>query len=214
MLPFLAGLAPFAPIIGGAIGALGALFAPKPKTGLDLGKLRADAEANGFNPLTIIRGGGLGSYGRVTDNRVSNALMTFGSGVANFQYDPYGEAKSLSELALAKAQIQSYSRQGRAPADMSFSTPKAEGTANKMGEPYTFFGMEIERSPWFSPAQVVEDQHGDLAGSGWGFLTIPADAAWNVGKWWGSLPTAAEAGVRGGNMGRRPLNITVRGGAN
>ena len=61
VLPFLAALAPFAPLIGGAIGAVGQLMAPKPKASagsIDLKGLRRDAEEAGFNPLTIIRGGG------------------------------------------------------------------------------------------------------------------------------------------------------------
>lgn len=132
VLPLLGAIAPFAPIIGGAIGALGSWFAPKPKAGLDLGQLRKDAEKNGFNPLTVLRAAG-GSYGRVSDTRVSDALMTFGSGVANFQYDPYGEAKSLAELRLAEAQIASYAEQGKAPANLSFSTPSASGVATGVG---------------------------------------------------------------------------------
>lgn len=119
VLPFLAAIAPFASIIGGAIGAVGSLMAPKPKTGIDLGQLRRDAEENGFNPLTILRSGAAASYGHVADTRFSNAMQTFGSGVAQWQYDPYGEAKSIAELNLAKAQIGHYAKLGAAPANLS-----------------------------------------------------------------------------------------------
>lgn len=221
VLPFLAAAAPFAPLIGGAISAIGNLFAPKPKAqkitnSIDLDKLRDDAEAAGFNPLTIIRGGGLAGYGvqdipASPDMRLSNAFQAFGSGVAQWQFDPYGEAKSIMELRRMDAEIASYASRGAVPPNQSFDVPTARG-AGAGGKPYTFFGLDVQPSPWFSPAEVVEAQHGDVASSVWGMLTIPADIAYNVGNWWQKLPTAAEAMPH--KFKKEVLDITVRGGAN
>lgn len=197
VLPFLAALAPFAPIVGGLIGAAGALMAPKPKpvtntvsNSIDLVRLRDDAEKAGFNPLTIIRGGGLAGYGTsvstgsaAADTRLSDALQTFGSGVAQWQYDPYGEAKSLSELALAKAQIQAFARDGSAPANLSLGgVPSASGSLPGAGSGATgwrFLGVDVAGNPITSDAQVAENRHGDLVGSIWGVGTLVSD----IGKW-------------------------------
>lgn len=223
VLPFLTAIAPFAPLIGGAISAVGSLFAPKPKpqtitNTIDIKRLRDDAEAAGFNPLTIIRGGGLAGYGSQhlpagPDTRFSDALMTFGSAVSEWQYDPYGQQRSLAELRLAEAQIAELGRRG-APSNMSFQTPKA------VGDPYTVFGVDWQRSPAFSDAQIIEDRHGDLAGSVYGFLSIPADVIHTSWQALTNLPGWREGVERGrqrrlawggdGNIGG--IDITIGGG--
>lgn len=227
VLPFLTAIAPFAPLIGGAISAVGALMAPKPKpqtitNTIDIQKLRDDAEAAGFNPLTIIRGGGLAGYGSqhlpaAADTRFSDALMTFGSGVSQWQYDPYGQRRSQVEIELAEAQIAELGRRGTAPSNLSFQTPKA------VGDPYTVFGIDWQPSPWFSNAQEIEDRHGDLAGSIYGFMSIPADVLHTGWQALTSSPGWKEAVERGrqrreawgGNgMGVNPggVTITIPGG--
>lgn len=225
MVPFLAALAPFAPLIGGAIGAIGSLLAPKPEpttttSTIDLKRLRSDAEAAGFNPLTIIRGGGLAGYGSQTtsaapDMRLSNAFMTFGSAVSQWSYDPNAGRRGALEMALMEAQIADFGRRS-APANMSFQTPKAV-TA---GDDYTVFGVNWKRSPWFSNAQEIEDRHGDIAGSVYGIATLPADMIYTG---WANGGAAAWNNVLGGIRDyvaneewkpiRKPVEITVRGGA-
>lgn len=170
----------FLPLIGAGISALGSLFAPKPKpqtvtNSIDLAKLRADAEANGFNPLTIIRGGGLAGYGvqnipAAADTRLSDALMTFGSGLANFSYDPYGEAKSVAELRLAEAQIKAYGREG-VSANMFGQTPKASGVSG-----FKFWGGEWNPNPNTSDAQDGEARYGELGELLFGLGAMGADA--------------------------------------
>jgi len=178
MLPFLAA---FAPIIGGAIGALGALLAPKPEpqtvtNSIDLKRLRSDAEASGFNPLTIIRGGGLSGYSsQVTsaapDMRLSNAFQAFGSGVANFSYDPFSAAKSRTELRLMEAQIKSYGRSG-APSNMSFGTPKAKITGPAVLR--NAWGGVFETGPG-SPAADVQQEYGEMIGDIYGIERYASD---------------------------------------
>lgn len=216
MLPLLGAIAPFAPIIGGAIGALGSLLAPKPKTGLDLKQLRKDAEKAGFNPLTVLRSGAAGSYGHVADNRLSYALQTFGSGVANFNYDPYGQAKSLAEIRLAEAQIAELGRRG-APANMSLDVPSSAGTNNiRMG------GFDFGTSPDWADAQVIEDRYGDVASWGYGIGVMAGDLAHNLG-FKGDKAAAAIAGGWDGFLDgavdfarfldQRKVQLTARKGA-
>lgn len=192
VLPLLAAIAPFAGLIGGAVSAVGALMAPKPEptvqtNSIDLKRLRADAESSGFNPLTIIRGGGLSGYGRsemsaAPDMRLSNAFQTFGTAVANWQYDPYGAQRSRTELRLMEAQIGDFARRGAAPSGMSFQTPKAKLTGPQTGvwgnTDLRFGGnpWKSSRSSW-SPAQAMEDEYGDVVSWGYGLIKLAADAA-------------------------------------
>ena len=176
VLPLLAAIAPFAGLIGGAISAVGALMAPAPKptvqtNSIDLKRLRADAEASGFNPLTIIRGGGLSGYGRsemsaAPDMRLSSAFQSFGTAVANWSFDPYGAERSRTELRLMEAQIGDFARRGSAPSGMSFRVPKAELTGptvlnNADGTPFAL-------GPG-SPAAEVQNEYGEGVGDlfGW-----------------------------------------------
>lgn len=228
VLPLLAAIAPFAPLISGAISGLGSLLAPKPKpqtqtvsNSIDLARLRADAEANGFNPLGIIRAGGLAGYGTSTetlsaapDMRLSNALSSFGSGFASWQYDPYGEAKSLAELALAKAQIKSYAATG-APSGLSLQTPKSSGTFSGPVSDYVLAGFNIKGDPNWSDAQVLEDRHGDIVSSVYGLLTLGADSMKAVGFKGDKLVSDLAAGTLdfARYLDKRKVSLSARQGA-
>jgi hypothetical protein len=151
--------------------------------------------------------------------RLSNALSTFGSGVAQWSYDPYGQAKSQAELKLANAQIASYARAGRAPGNLSLGgTPKATGG----GTDWTAFGVEFKANPWFSDAQVAETRHGELVDWAWGFATLPGDVFY-TGKLaleglerdlrTKPIKTPWDGMLSGGNSKHSgPVEITVRGG--
>ena len=193
VLPLLAAIAPFAGLIGGAISAVGALMAPKPEptvqtNSIDLAKLRADAEASGFNPLTIIRGGGLSGYGRsemsaAPDMRLSTAFQHFGTAVANWQFDPYGAQRSRTELRLMEAQIGDFARRGSVPSGMSFRTPKAEVAGDFGNEDIRIGGQVIRssRSSW-SPASAIQDEYGELAEWLYSLPKMAADA-WDDRVW-------------------------------
>lgn len=215
------------PLIGTAISAVGSLFAPKPKatttkSSIDLIKLRTDAEAAGFNPLTIIRGGGLAGYGVSTtsapaDYRVSNAFSIVGQGLANFSFDPYADKRRELEFALAEAQLRNYAMQEKR---MTFGSPASSsaGSVTATGENvtnYTLGGVPIFADTGWSDAEVIEARHGDLAGSIYGFFTTTADTVKNVvmgTKGWYPDVMSQLAGVFGVKAKPEVLEIMVRGG--
>lgn len=184
VLPLLAALAPA--FLGGAIAGIGALIAPKPEptvqtNSIDLKRLRADAEAAGFNPLTIIRGGGLSGFSRsemsaAPDMRLSNAFSAFGGAIAGASWDPYGAARSKTELRLMEAQIADFARRGSAPSGMSFSTPKAKVTGDS-AILRTTDGRAWTTGPG-SPAGDVQQEYGELAGDLYGIERYLVDG-WN-----------------------------------
>ena len=200
MLPFLAAMAPFAPLIGAGIGALGALLAPKPAPqiiretssfsgGIDFEQFRIDAEAAGFNPIGAMRAGGLSGYAfgtgsstthmpALADNRLSNALQIFGSGVSQWTYDPLAARRSEVELKLAEATLQHFSKTG-APGNMSLGVPgfTAPGTVYQASP----FGMDPMLVANPNMAADAEDHFGEIG-----------DIIYGVGNWIDSVTQAWE----------------------
>lgn len=184
VLPFLAALAPFAPLIGGAIGAVGSFLSaqeankPKTQTGsIDLMRLRADAEAAGFNPLTIIRGGGLAGYANTTFSGggfspFGEALSTFGSGVAAWQYDPYSQQRQAMEFKLAQAQLDNLNASTAALGSRNVFGGGVLSSKPKPASPGTvlqFAGVPFDPPPGWSPSSDVTDQLGEP----WEWLYAP-----------------------------------------
>lgn len=197
VLPFLSAIAPFAPLIGGVVSGLGQLFAPKPKAqtvtnSIDLKKLRADAEEAGFNPLTIIRGGGLAGYGSQTipagpDMRLSNAFQTFGSALA--QWDPFGVERSRLEVATMERDLRSLRRVGVSSNLSIGGVPVARGVTDATSP--RMFGWNIPVDTGFSDAELYEQRWGELGGSVMGVVNLGADlvkaSGFNASPGWAPL---------------------------
>lgn len=184
MLPFLAA---FAPLIGGAISAVGKLLEPKPPPNVttstvDLAKLRADAEAAGFNPLTIIRNGGMGGFTTTRGpdmswNPVGEALGTFGASFANWSYDP---VRSGLENDLLRKQIKSFDLPSQVSTGGSILSSGGSWADQAKGGP-RFAGFDVKKSPAWSDAQVNEDRYGDIVDSIGGIFILAADT-WETVK--------------------------------
>lgn len=185
MVPFLAALAPFAPLIGGAIAGIGALFQPKPEpqvvtNEVDLGKLRKSAQDNGFNPLTVIRNGGMAGFTttrhpNLSWNPIGDALTAFGTGVMNFSYNPKREAL---ENTLLEKQIKSYDlpKSGyRTSVSASPTRSTSGGSWNTAATKPRFFGVDWLEDTNFSSAQINEDRYGDFVDSVGGVVILGAD---------------------------------------
>jgi len=83
--------------IGGTVlSVVGGL--KKKKTGLDLGQMRKDAEANGVNFLTLLRNTGGAGYGRAQD---PNAAAAFGAGLTSI--GQIGQASQLHDMDMSEA---------------------------------------------------------------------------------------------------------------
>lgn len=195
VLPFLAAAAAWAPVIGAGITAIGSLMRPAPTeqkitNSIDLKKLRSDAEEAGFNPLAIIRGGGLAGYGTQVipagpDTRFSDAFMAFGSGVANF--DPHGSYRGAAEMSRMETVIGRMGQSG-APSNLSFETPKSFGGAP--GVLRTASGAPLVTGPG-SPAQDMETDYGEAVGDVYGVWRWFSDV--HRRNWRGEIPVSWDA---------------------
>ena len=100
------------PLIGGAISAVGKLFGGGSKTTrnrVDYARMRRDAEAAGFNPLTALRNGGSAGYA-VTHHPSLSAANVFGEALSSFggfiaDYDASANERASAEMELLNAQL-------------------------------------------------------------------------------------------------------------
>lgn len=148
LMPLLAGFATWAPVIGTAVSAVGGLInagaqrdhemsiaeaQSKPQVTThtaDLAKLRADAEANGFNALTVLRAGGLSAYGSTTSPplmaRATSPTSPVGqlfSGIGA-TFGAFTEVqRNKTEYDLAQAQIRNYDADSKLKSQM-YRTPQ------------------------------------------------------------------------------------------
>ena len=94
-----------------AVGGIASLFGGKKKTEnrVNYRQMVADAEAAGFNPLTVLRNGGAAGYMQTAHPALSSGEVIGGamSQVGNFlaDFDPYADQKKEQEARLVEAQI-------------------------------------------------------------------------------------------------------------
>lgn len=182
MLPFLAAIAPFAPLIGGAVSAVSSLFrSDKQETTttntIDFVQMRADAEKAGFNPLAVLRAGAAAGYGTTRTigpalsfgDRMADAGSIFGSAVASWSYDPNANARWELEQKLGHAQIKAWANTGTKGYGQSLDVPSL--TAPKtvtVKHPWASDGWVVEQPEL---ADTVQLHYGDAAEE---FFGIPA----------------------------------------
>lgn len=231
VLPLLGAIAPFAPLIGGAIGALGQMFAPKPKpttTKLNLVEMRAEAERAGFNPLAVLRSGaamGFSTGSAPPDMRFSNALGVFGNAVSQWQYDPVGTSlthqRADVELQLAKRMLADWGKVG-APANMSFKTPRVSGVSpnltTKIALPFNLPSMTVANPELAEQAQTHFGEPLEWVFGVGNFIdSLAMSVTGHNPRTWKApgSPLAGETHAQFmQRMRKQPLHIEVRGGAN
>lgn len=176
VLPFLAAAAPFAPLIGAAVSAIGGLFSSgDSKNRVDYKQMVKDAEEAGFNPLTVLRNGGSAGYQQTHAPALSafgGALQTMGQGIAAVQWDPQADVRAKAEFDLVQAQIanlnadtQTRSRSFNVPTYQGSTTAKTDGPW-QMAEPAGVVGVRmggfsLTPDTGWSNAQEVEDRMGE-----------------------------------------------------
>lgn len=216
LAPLLAGLATWAPVIGTAVSAVGGLMSagarrdhelsiaeaqskPQVTTNtVDLAKMRADAEANGFNPLTVLRAGGMAGYGVQTSPALMARPTSPTSPVGEFlggiggMFGAFQEVRrNENEHSLVQAQIQNYNADTKAKSMMlrvpSYTAPTTETTkadmSGKSPGSYKVFGYELNMNPWWSSADDLEQWHGDSADL-WAPLRFNDDLRYNAPRMW------------------------------
>ena len=214
-------------LVGAVAGPLiGGLFGNKKKketvsNTIDYVKLRENAEAAGFNPLTALRnGGGAGftqthspvlSSGAYFANAVGDGLSR---GIqAAFDYNPLDEEKSQLELQIMKGQltrinqdIASATRLGGAPVATGSRYQSGGGELGKQTPPTvgpTSITNPLPKVGGYSPtvntnlvdAEAWETRYGDIAQEVGGLINVFGDAYHNYMDWYPNFRDAAFRGL-------------------
>lgn len=132
----------FTSILGAVAGPIAGLFKKKEKPQVTENRVNyvqmvADAEAAGFNPLTVLRNGGSAGYGTQTQHpalsssfgsRLGDVLATGVSAWAGF--DPQAEQRAELEYNLVQEQLKSAQRSNR-PTRSFGDVPTYTGTSSR-----------------------------------------------------------------------------------
>ena len=195
VLPFLAALAPFAPLIGGAINAVWSFMsanqaaeaAKQPvRNSVDFKQLVADARAAGFNPLTVLRSGGAAGYTQTHAPALSSisplgeGLQAIGGAVSAFQWDPLAERRAQVEFGIAQETLAGLQRDNRTPR-VTFDVPSYQAASSKKAAPWTApqpKSVPLERVGRGAPQEAP----GAISDIGWvrtatGFTPVPSKDA-------------------------------------
>lgn len=128
---------PFTALISGGLSVVGKLLgggSNKTSNRVDLKQLVADAEAAGFNPLTVLRNGGAAGYMQTSAPPVLSSRQALGEalGLAGSflaDYDPMTDQLKQAEYDLRLAQIEQLNRQSAS------YFPPAPGKPGSMFDP-------------------------------------------------------------------------------
>lgn len=155
-------------------------------TGMNLVKLRRDAEKAGFNPLAVLRSGYAGTYQRSFAPALASQA-TIGRALASgldaaLNYDPNAEQRNELEMALMAAQlenIQARTHKLRTPGDVGTEPIElgqvAEPEARQPGVTNPFHHWAVD--PTSRDAEDWEARYGDWVGGIIGGVTVAAQDA-------------------------------------
>lgn len=185
--------------------------------------LVAGAEAAGFNPLTVLRGGGgagftqthapvlsASAYGAAALGDALSAGLETGVQAA-FDYNPLDEEKAELELDIMRGQLRRInqdfvSRVGGAPVATGSRYKLGDPALSKMGpvevgrvtvtNPHSA-GKGWDVNPNFADAEMYETRYGDVAQEIGGAANVVADTLYNqrgrLSRWSASLSRAVDA---------------------
>ena len=182
--------------VGAAASFIGELTKPKPPpqevvTTTNLGALRAEAEKHGFNPVTVIRNGGLSGFTTVRHpdlewNPVGDALKSFGNSAMNFgmNFEPFGAQRQSLEMDLLRKQIKSYDLPKSSFRSMgTFGTPAVAQKGTTDVTRIMMGGDWLPVDKGWSDAEVVTTRWGEPAEWLYSPMVIGADV-------WSSVESA------------------------
>lgn len=154
------------------IGALGARKTAKAMRGandLDLAKLRREALANGFNPLTVLRAtGGQGSTKGPSGNLASGAFFqTFAQGIPSILEANYNKKMKQAQLSNINASTQNLLASAKSMAGQNTVSDFIEKHAVPMLVPITTGGMEGKQKVLYMGInpELMETQLSEAMGS-------------------------------------------------
>lgn len=182
VLPF---LAPFlgaaAKAAGGAL--VGQLFASRQKPAVNLAAMRAQAEANGFNPLTVLGAtGGAGFTGSSMPNLAASDI--FATSLQDHEARQF-EAAKMAALERAALSMAARPALGRVPGAGAFAAVPTAPDGQEASLPglatYRMLGVDIVPSQTVSAASEVENIRGEMAGEAAGAAGLYMDLQENKG---------------------------------
>lgn len=215
----------FSSILGAVAGPVLGLFKKdKPQVTqnrVDYKQMVKDAQAAGFNPLTVLRNGGSAGFSTqvhhpaLSSGGWADALAT---GINAFaSYDPMAEQREMLEYNIVQEQLKQLQRgNANAARRNSFNVPSfsgvsgmrsaggfvapsrsaAVGTGSTAGKDVwagTVFEPFLSSHPNYPPAQVAEDELGEPISWAYGVGKLGADLAWRQSK----RPNIAKAYAEG-----------------
>lgn len=187
-------------ISGGSSLFSGLLGRRKPKAqGIDYRKLRDDAQAAGFNPLTaLLAGGGAGYQREFNPELASGAFVAeaLGRGLDTYFNTPSAadkeseriraefEAETRNQIRLDNSVPRQFgyalTQQRPFSAEQREFAPPLAAVEHDLNGSIIAGGREFRRSGWFSPAEEAEKYYGDVGGTLFGSAALAADVAYNV----------------------------------
>lgn len=206
-------------IVTAGLGFLGNLFGRKKtpekqviENRVDYGRMVADAEAAGFNPLTALRNGGAAGYSVSTQSHpglssssdfLGDAFSSLARAIPAYQDARVAEAQQESEAKLVEAQLKNIEadtrlklrsldvptmtgfnvRHGGAElATVGMEPPPLEVKAATVTNPYPWW-TGLVPYPGNPDADAMETRHGDIAGNLGGIVNFPSDVVYSAGRW-------------------------------
>lgn len=166
------------------------------------------AEENGFNPLTLLRGGGSAGFQQThapvlsmneyEGSRIGDALAAgLQTGVqAAFDYDPLAEQKSKLEVQILEGQLRrinessnvaEYTRLGNVPVATGMRNKSGKAALTQQAKPQQGqttvtnpIGHGFEANPALVDAEAWETRYGDIAQEIGGVVNAVGDAYHNL----------------------------------
>lgn len=158
-----------APILGGLFGGK-----KETKQRLDLGHLVKEAQENGFNPLTVMRNGGIaGSSKTIHPSMSSGEFIGQALGVAGEVFDPIAQERDDLEIELLRGEVARLNDSSYISPALAVGGGYAQTVQSDHVDIYNrpdigypdgldFAGQRLAVNPNFSDAGTLSERYGEI----------------------------------------------------
>lgn len=204
-------------LAGPVLGLVGSLFGRKKKqeevvSRVDYGRMVADAEAAGFNPLTALRNGGAAGFSVTSQPVLSSGHAAIGEAIGNIgnfisNFDPFEDKLRETQYGMMQMQLANMQANGVSAPKRMFDVPAVTGRTKITVNPALALPGSPEAgdltvtNPWqeahvdhdVRDAAAVEERYGEIGANLYGGYV-------GVMDWWAnkkrSLSAEFEAGKK------------------